>query len=537
MARQSEYKPLLYTTTVRNPERYKDFIHLLKKFDGQILTADVVEQFEREAFKCGLYRPQKRVPESAKQKWGNTSPGDFGEYALTDEETKAIFDGNDPRIHDDIKGHKEAGFEKGWESRFETQFKLLKVLGFVYYNMGERIEFSETGNFLADTVSITYDDNGTVNREIVNPQNEQIAFMQAFAKQQRCNPFIRELNDNIPLILLLQVIRLLNNDPQYNNCGISYKEIPLLLFWKNNDANALYQRVKQLREEHGYSPSPEVINEICVDEILGGFKAFKLKSVVSEYPDDFVRKMRMTGLISFRGGGRFIDINHNEDEKIDYIISTYSHYQKYEEERSYFDYMASVDTELLNIESIVVSKNEAAIKLTEWTHVYNWDAIKVELDHLAKRTSSKDDTLKFIDAPSRLEFLTALAIKTKLPHVEVIPNFPIDDTGLPTSTAGGGIGDIECVEAPNAILVEVTMAQGRTQTMMEVWPIERHLVEFKEKYEVPSQCVFVAPSIFNDTVRQIEFVKFTNNLIIRPYKIDDFVGYLETSRTLYKQTV
>ena len=373
MPRQPEYKPLLYTTSVRNPERYKDFIHLLKKFDGQILTADIVEQFERETFKCGLYRPVKRIPESAKQKWGNTSPGDFGEYALTDEETKTIFDGNDPRIHDDIKGHKEAGFEKGWESRFETQFKLLKVLGFVYYNMGERIEFSETGNFLADTVSITYDDNGTVNREIVNPQNEQIAFMQAFAKQQRCNPFIRELNDNIPLILLLQVIRLLNNDPQYNNCGISYKEIPLLLFWKNNDANALYQRIKQLREEHGYSPSPEVINEICVDEILGGFKAFKLKSVVSEYPDDFVRKMRMTGLISFRGGGRFIDINHNEDEKIDYIISTYSHYQKYEEERSYFDYMASVDTELLNIESIVVSKNEAAIKLTEWTRVYSWD--------------------------------------------------------------------------------------------------------------------------------------------------------------------
>ena len=300
MPRQSEYKPLLYTTTVRNPERYKDFIHLLKKFDGQILTADIVEQFEREAFKCGLYRPVKRIPESAKLKWGNTSPGDFGEYALTDEETKAIFDGNDPRIHTDIAGHKEAGFERGWESRFETQFKLLKVLGFVYYNMGERIEFSETGNFLADTVSITYDDNGTVNREIVKPQNEQIAFMQAFAKQQRCNPFIRELNDNIPLILLLQVIRLLNSDPQYNNCGISYKEIPLLLFWKNNDANALYQRIKQLRKEYGYSPSPEVINDICVNEILGGFKAFKQKSVVSEYPDDFVRKMRMTGLISFR---------------------------------------------------------------------------------------------------------------------------------------------------------------------------------------------------------------------------------------------
>lgn len=59
-----------------------------------------------------------------------------------------------------------------------------------------------------------------------------------------------------------------------------------------------------------------MIEDICVNEILGGFKKFDLDSIVSEYPDEFVRKMRMTGLISFRGGGRFIDINHNEDDKI-----------------------------------------------------------------------------------------------------------------------------------------------------------------------------------------------------------------------------
>lgn len=537
MAKSSNYKPLLYTTTVRNPERYKDFIHLLKKFDGQILTSDIIKQFERETFKCGLYRPVKRIPASAKQKWGNTHTGDFGEYALTDNETQTIYDENDPNIHADIKGHKESGFARGWESRFDTQFKLLKVLGFVYYKIGEPIVFSETGNFLANAVSITYDANGTVNREIINPQNEQAAFLQAFAKQQRCNPFIRELNDNIPLILLLQVIRLLNNDSEYNNCGISYKEIPLLLCWKDNDANALYQRIKQLRRKYGYSPSPEVIKQICVNEILGGYKAFKLKSVVSEYPDDFVRKMRMTGLISFRGGGRFIDINHNEDKKIDYIIATYANYRKYNTERAYFDYMATADNNLLSIGSIVVSRNEAANKLTEWTNVYGWDSIKTELNHLAKRTSSKDDTLKFIDAPSRLEFLTALAIKTKHPHIEVIPNYPIDDTGLPTSTAGGGVGDIECVETPNAILVEVSMAQGRTQTMMEVWPIERHLEEFIVKYNAPSQCIFVAPTIFCDTTRQIEFVKFSKNLLIRPYRIDDFLSFLESSTTLYQTQI
>ena len=43
-------------------------------------------------------------------------------------------------------------------------------------------------------------------------------------------------------------------------------------------------------------------------------------------------------------------------------------------------------------------------------------------------------------------------------------------------------GDIECIEPLKGTLVEVTMAEGRTQTMMEIWPIERHLMEFKEKY-------------------------------------------------------
>ena len=54
MPRELEYKPLLYTTTIRNPERYKDFIFLLKKFDGQILTAEVVEKIEREASSVGF---------------------------------------------------------------------------------------------------------------------------------------------------------------------------------------------------------------------------------------------------------------------------------------------------------------------------------------------------------------------------------------------------------------------------------------------------------------------------------------------------
>ena len=136
-------------------------------------------------------------------------------------------------------------------------------------------------------------------------------------------------------------------------------------------------------------------------------------------------------------------------------------------------------------------------------------------------------------APVRLEFLTALAIKLKLPTVIVKPNYSCDDTGLPTSTAGGNKGDIECFEKGNGILVEVTMAEGRTQTMMEVWPIERHLAAFIEENNIPAQCVFIAPTIYSDSKRQIEFVKFSNKLTIRDYAIDDWTAYLEKEKKLF----
>ena len=78
------------------------------------------------------------------------------------------------------------------------------------------------------------------------------------------------------------------------------------------------------------------------------------------------------------------------------------------------------------------------------------------------------------------------------------------------------------------------MAEGRQQTMMEVWPISRHLEEFKNKYEYEdSQCVFVAPSIFVDTKDQIDWAKDRKQVVIRPYKIVDFISYLDSATALY----
>lgn len=525
--RASEYKPLLFTTTMRNPARMKGLLNILSRYNNEILTNDLTIQIMGEVIRYGLYRPMKNTA-TIINKWGGSKISEnsqIGDQLLNDNEVNYL-------IQNNPQNHKEAGFEKGWPSRFATVFDFPKELGFVFYNINEPIEFSTLGLRLANSVSIEVQDNQILYSEN-NPEIEQQVFLHAMAKSQRNNPFVRVLNENVPLILLLEVIKKLDADPEFNGAGISMLELPLVIFWKDNNSEALYQRIKQIREEYGYSPSWEVIIEICVEEIMNGdFKKFEPKSIMIEYPDEFIRKMRLTGLISLRGGGRFIDINQNEIDKVNYVLANYSTYPKFATEREYFNYMAEVDVNLITETTTTLPVEVNNALLEKWLGIYNWDVIKAELEILATKKTSKDAVLKYLTNPTRLEFLTSLAIKSKLPNVIVIPNYPCDDEGIPTSTAGGGKGDIECVEENNGILVEVTMSEGRTQTIMEVWPITRHLEAFKSNYD-DAMCYFIAPSIFTDSARQIRFVRSEENQRIEPFTINAFITHLESVDKLF----
>ena len=81
------------------------------------------------------------------------------------------------------------------------------------------------------------------------------------------------------------------------------------------------------------------------------------------------------------------------------------------------------------------------------------------------------------------------------------------------------------------------MALGRTQTMMEVWPIERHLTDFQKRQK--AQCIFVAPSIYSDSERQIQFITFNSKgeKKIRPYDIEHLLHFLENSPSLFEYTI
>ncbi len=528
MAKKPTYKPLLFTTTLRNPKRMKGFLNVFQNYDGMVLTNELATEIIGDLIKYGLYRPMK-ISKIVRDKWSTTKSGEFSDLLLNVNEVQEILDNNP-------QAHKEAGFDRGWPSRFATYYDFAKELGFVYFWPGEEIEFSEIGLRLADSIEVIEEgENILVNEP--HPEFEQQAFLHALAKYQRNNPFIKVLNSNVPLILLLQTIQKLNNDPDFNGAGISKLEIPLVLYWKDNDSERLYQRIKLLRKEYGYDPSWEIVTDICRNEIMNGEDIVRTdKSIMVDYPDEFIRKMRLTTLISLRGGGRFIDINKTEINKVEYVLNTYSDYPTFESEKEYFDYMAEMDANLISIESEPLTIDQNDEQLLKWVDYYTWETIKKELSSLSTRKNSSDDVLKLLSHPIRLEFLTSLAIKAKYRDLKIIPNYPSDDEGIPTSTAGGqgNQGDIECFEGNNGILVEVTMSGGRTQTMMEVWPIERHLEEFSKKVKENSMCHFIAPNIYVDTISQIDYVRDKRGYHISPRSIDEFINYLEESEELFE---
>ncbi len=526
----AKYKPLLFTTTMRNPKRLKGVLNVLKRFDGQNLTNELAVVIMGELIRFGLYRPTKEISVDVVQKWGSrrtTETAQTGIEPLTDEEVSHILDNNP-------QDHKEAGFDSGWPSRFATIFDLAKELGFVYYRQGEEIKFSEIGNLLANSIEITIKE-GVIVLTDIHPEFEQQAFLNALAKYQRKNPFVRVLNDNVPLILLLKVIQKLKNDPELSDAGISKYEVPFVSFWKDNNAESLYQFIKKFRTEHGLTPSLETIIDACVDGIMGGdFKKFQPKSLTSDYVDEFIRKMRLSGLISLRGAGRFLDINQKELEKVEYIISTYSNHQVFTDEKEYFNHVSTIDQNLISTSTTPITVDEKNTYLEHWVETYSWEVLRKEMLILAKKQLSGDDVLRYLSAPVRLEFLTSIAIKSKFPNIRVVANYPVDDEGIPTSTAPGAnnTGDIECFENRNGILVEVTMSEGRTQTMMEVWPISRHLETFATKVN-GAMCYFIAPSIFTDSIRQINYIKQEEDLAIIPRTIEEFLNHLEVATDLY----
>ena len=182
--RKTERKPLSFSTTMRNPDRIAGFIECLLPFENQTLTSDVIRKIICRVLNKKLYSTVYQVGIPEYKRILNSDDDVYTEEQLND------------IINNSPQQHKEAGFEQGWDSRFDTWFKLPMEFGFVFYAMDQPIRISNTGHMLIDA----YKESPSDDRKIQN------VFLNAMMKYQTDNPFRRNENSNVPLLLLLNVL-------------------------------------------------------------------------------------------------------------------------------------------------------------------------------------------------------------------------------------------------------------------------------------------------------------------------------------------
>jgi hypothetical protein len=370
-----------------------------------------------------------------------------------------------------------------------------------------------------------------VNEKPQNSEKIQSVFLNAMMKYQIDNPFRRNANNNNPLVLLLKTTSILQKIYGDKFAGIYRKELPLFVCFPNDDAEKLAGLIVTHRKKFAFSYGDEIIYDMCL-KLLGSNNTtlYKKDKIIKEAVDDYIRKMRITGVLSLRGNGRFLDTNKFEEKKIEYILKTYSQIKTFVNEQDYISYMGGIDTNVLTIKEKEFDKTKIKIEsLNKWAKEFNKQEVLDELKILSNsRGSSKNELLRVLDEPTRLEFLTSIALKQNLDNVTVLPNYSIDDEGLPTFTASGGMADIECCDKECKSLFEVTLMTNKSQAVNEIPAITMHLQAKGNEYF----SVFVAPYIHEQSKYMIGFSKTQYKVNIYAFTILELVDHLTKNSKL-----
>ncbi|MBQ7257913.1 MAG: AlwI family type II restriction endonuclease [Abditibacteriota bacterium] len=417
----------------------------MSKYENKVLSNDIIEQICIDIICSKLYKPTV-ISRNAELKKIFDSKNTF-----TKKQAKDILKSSPQK-------HKEAGFDKGWPSRFDTWYKFIKEMGFCYYEIGSKIEISEIGKEL-------------INAYDANPINNQIIeniFLNSMVKFQTSTPFRMNAIKNIPLLLLLRVIKLLKEKGE--DKGIHRKEISFFICWNNNNAEELCDYILKFRKKYGFKCSEDIIYEKCLNLFLddnnndiNSLKTYiKKDKITNETVDEYIRKMRITGVISLRGNGCFLDINTLKKDKINYILDKYGDCCNITDKYEYYKYISERDNNLLEVKTSFTDTTSAKQKiLFDLAQIYTDKKLKEELKNTySKRNTTNDELLKYLDAPVRLEFLASIALVKYFKNITVIPNYSSDDEGIPTFTAKGGGGDIEFYNNKYYSLLEVTLMTG-----------------------------------------------------------------------------
>lgn len=566
-------KPISFDTTLRNPERIPQFISILSMFEGKLLDDKVALDLEGEIIRHKIFEPTqstlgtyikhytKKFSFDAEDQSSNAISKVSRLYQEWLDSSPCEMNLADIRylLKNTITAHKERGWKGGWESRIHTQYNFLNELGFVHVVKDETIKITETGHLMIKKYR-----EGMPVKDEYDESFEQSAFLMAFAKYQINNPYrANTINVNF-FPLVLQVILYL--DEKYNRPGISRQDLPFIIAWGNNDYATLAEYIYKFRKKFKFNTSDDLVYTYAMnllddttpnDVIAPASKEFidskkkdyKFDKIMVETPDEVIRKLRLTMLISLRGNGYFIDVNHNEIRKINYVIENYSTNKDFDDTdfEGYQNWMGKIDESLMFVteeQETEVQKDSKTKTIEDWAIKTDWEYIKNEMIYSVAHHGSSDMILKYIKEPVRFEFLVAIAIKKALPNIKIVANYKADDQGIPFNTANGSsknsVGaDIDVYENTTHALLEPTISTSRSfQVEHELPSIHNHLLETYSFDSVNSAgynkwfALFIAHRFSRTIGSHISAIMHASNTNIYAWMIDDFIEFSKTVNSI-----
>lgn len=517
-------KPWSITTTLRNADRLKSFLEILKGIEGQVWDNDLQSKFQILLIQNRLYGY------NSTQFYNGLSQSDIDlidnpKNDLTYKFAKSVFD---------KKNYQDPAM------RGRQSFNPLKKIGFAKIE-NNKIKISDLGNYFLQKDS----DIGEV-------------FFRSFVKWQLPNlsstDFKAEDGFNVkPFIITLHLIHRVNQLCEENNLtqkGLEKIEfhlfVPTLINY--TDVNKYANEVIKFRKlvlGKSKSEKRSIYNQFrfeFVKKFLETDNEEEINKIISnlkDYGDNIIRYFRLTRFFYIRGGGFCFDIEPRRIVEVEKLLEfDDGSVDEFESANQYLDYLADLskpdlpwetkDTLIrilkLTIEELIKDSKQLKVSFKPKTNLESLTIIDLKkyLDELKEvrrelqnlEIHSKSQELDIVneyieqlegiydmdDRPLQLEKLATLGLNALNDSIKIKPNYPVGDDNEPTFTAPAGKPDIECYYKEFNAICEVTMLKDRSQWYNEGQPVMRHLREFEDKENKETYCLFVAPSLHEDTL-------------------------------------
>ncbi|MGQ9846802.1 MAG: AlwI family type II restriction endonuclease [Bacteroidales bacterium] len=548
-------KPWSISTTVRNPERLRDFLRVLKKLEGQPFDRDNQIKYQVLLIQKRIYKPLN-IPLKFRKYYEDP------ETKIPYEVAAKIFEAQN---YDDPP------------MRGRQSVNPLNKLGFsIARESTGPIIVTELGNkFLAGDYDIGY------------------IFFKSLLKLQFPNPWSVDFSEKegfniMPFIGVMHAIYKL--DKRAEKRGLDKTEfsifVPTLINF--NEIDEYVEKILEFRKVKNK-------DRYILNFAKGFYETEKVPdrkiNNLFDYGDNIMRYFRLTRYFKVYmdplGYYWSIDLEPTRKVEIKQLLDMYSGeafrfktladylgylsditkptlpWEKKENLEKVAQSIKNITIDLIKKENLQITKNEQEIlqkdiqtlsKSQLENYISHLRSFNLELKERLKKIKSMSDLNKIEEIivslrdskklkkyePEQFEKLITEALKIINDEILIKPNYPVDDDGEPVNHSPGNKPDIECHYPTFKAICEVTLNTSKLQWVQEGQPVMRHLRDFEIQNRGDEIfCIFIAPQIHNDTYSQFWIsVKYEYNGLpqkIVPLTAGQFSLLLETLLMLMKQ--